>query len=150
MKIKILALAATASLLSLGIAPAMAMEVGTTSTISNTITSGHLSIHSVDDHWDCGTTSSQQFSGDLQLSAGKAKQIGIGGDINGSFFGNGGNLGLGGSLFADKAGYVEISGNFNETSTNEHFTDHNVTTQNFSGQQTTSSQTISSATFTNF
>lgn len=147
MKIKALAVASVVSLMGLAaIAPASAMEVGVTNTISNTVTSGHLSICEVDNHWDAGISQSFQVSGDLQLQAGGGGQKGIGGDIN---FGEG-SFGAGGSLFGDGLGYVQVSGNGNVTYTGEVFADHNMSTTDFSGTQTTSSVTTSSGTFTNF
>ncbi len=147
MKTKVLALAGFISVLALStMAPASAVEVGVTNTISNTVTSGHLSICETDNHWDAGISESFQSSGDIQLEAGAAGQKGLGGNLN--FGGNG--LGLGGSVFGDGLGLVQVSGNGNVTFTGQVFADHNVTTQEFSGQQTTSSVTSSSATFTNF
>jgi hypothetical protein len=147
MNIKVLALAGLASLFALSaIAPASAIEVGVTNTISNTVTSGKLSICEIDNHWDAGIQEVFQVSGDLQLQAGGGGQKGIGGNIN---FGEGG-LGAGGSLFGDGLGYAQVSGNGEVSYTGQVFADHNVTTQEFNGQTTTSSVTTSSATFTNF
>jgi hypothetical protein len=147
MKIKLLAFAGLLSILALGtLAPASAIEVGVTNTTSNTVTSGHLSICQVDNHWDAGIQEVFQTSGDLQLQAGGGGQKGLGGSLN--FGGNG--VGLGGSIFGDGLRYVEVSGNGEVSYTEQVFVDHNVTDQEFSGQQTTSSITTSSATFTNF
>ncbi len=147
MKMKILALAGFVSILAMGaIAPASAMEVGITNTTSNTVTSGHLSVNEVDNHWDCGTQEVLAVSGDVQLQEGGGGQKGIGGSVN--FNGNG--FGAGGSLFGDGLGYAQISGNATISYTRQDFSDHNVTKSDFSGQQTTSSVTTSSATFTNF
>lgn len=146
MKTKALALAGLISLLSLSMAPAMAIEVGVTNTVSNTVTSGHLSICSTDEHWDSGTQRVFNLSGDVQLQLGGGGQEGIGGDIN---FGHD-SLGAGGSLFGDGLGYAQISGNGEVSFTTTNFRDYTRTTQEFSGQQTTSSVTTSSATFTNF
>ncbi len=146
MKIKALALASVVSLLGLSMAPALAVEVGVTNTVSNTVTAGHLSICETDNHWDNGYQNVFQLSGDVQLQVGGGGQKGIGGNIN---WGEGG-FGAGGSLFGDGLGYAQLSGNGEVSYTHQNFADHNVTNQEFNGTQTTSSVTTSSATFTNF
>ena len=147
MTIKALAIAGIVSLLGLAsMAPAMAIEVGVTNTVSNTVTSGHLTICQENSHWDAGIQEVFNVSGDLQLQAGGGGQKGIGGNINW----NEGNFGAGGSLFGDGLGYVQVSGNGEVSYTGQIFMDHSSTMQEFSGQQTTSSVTTSSATFTNF
>ena len=146
MKTKVLALASLIGLLGISMSPAMALEVGVTNTVSNTITSGHLSICETDSHWDAGVQNVFQLSGDVQLQMGGGGQEGIGGNIN---FGHD-NLGAGGSLFGDGLGYAQLSGNGEVSFTRTYFGDHITTVQEFDGQQTTSSVTTSSATFTNF
>lgn len=146
MNTKALALAGFIGLLGLSVSPALALEVGVTNTVSNTVTSGHLTICATDDHWDNGVQRTFNLSGDVQLQLGGGGQEGIGGNVN--FGGNG--LGAGGSLFGDALGYAQISGNGEVSFTTTNFSDHNRDTQEFSGQQTTSSVTTSSATFTNF
>ena len=149
MKMKVLALAGLVSLLSFSaIAPASAMEVGVTNTVSNTVTSGHLSICQIDTHNDSGYSEQWQVSGDLQFQEGGGGQHGIGGNIN--FPENPDGLGLGGAEFGDGQHYGQISGNGEFSYTYQNFSDHNVTSTEFSGQQTTSTVTTSSATFANF
>lgn len=148
MKIKALALASIVSLVGLAsMAPASALEVGVTNTVSNTVTAGHLSICEQNSHWDAGIQHTFNLSGDVQLQIGGGGQKGIGGDISFDRFDN---IGGGGSIFGDGLGYAQISGNGEVSSTTTYFADHNTTTSEFNGTQTTSSVTTSSATFTNF
>jgi hypothetical protein len=147
MKIKALAIASLLSIIGIAsMAPASALEVGVTNTVSNTVTSGHLTICEESSHWDAGIQRVFNISGDVQLQVGGGGQKGIGGDVS---FGND-NFGLGGSIFGDGLGYIQLSGNGEVSATAQVFVDHVTTTQQFSGTQTTSSVTTSSATFTNF
>lgn len=152
MRIKLLALAGLVSLLSFAAAaPASAIEVGVTNSVSNTVTSGRLQICETDNHYDSGYQQVWQVSGDLQFQEGGGGQKGIGGEGNISGFPPfGGSIGLGGAEFGDGLHYGEISGNGEFSYTDQNFSDHNVTNTHFDGQQTTSTVTTSSATFTNF
>lgn len=118
--------------------PALALEVGTTNTVTQTVTSGHLTMSETDNHWDCGYQNTFQVSGDGTL------QAGLGGQLGGQL----GSNSLGG--FFDGDGYIGLTGSGTLSYTHQEFSDHNVTTQNFSGTQTTSSSTLQSATFVNF
>jgi|GEM_PF-5872850 len=151
MKSKLLALAGLVSLLSFAaVAPASAIQVGVTNTVSTSITSGHLSVCETDNHYDSGWTAQLQVSGDLQLQFGGGGQKGIGGEGNISGFPFPNSVGLGGAEFGDGLHYGQISGNGEVSLTVANFSDHNVTNSEFSGQQTTSTTTTSSATFANF
>ncbi len=118
--------------------PALALEVGTTNTVTQTVTTGHLSVSETDNHWDCGYQNTFQVSGDATLQAGLGAQLG--GQLSHSSIGG----------FFDGDGYIGLTGSGTLSFTHQEFSDHNVTTQNFSGTQTTSSSTLQSATFVNF
>lgn len=135
MKSKVIALAAMVSALSLAaVSPALAIEVGTTNTVTQTVTTGHLSVTQVSDHWDCGYQNVFQVSGNIGIQGGLGGQIG---EHHGTSFGDG-------------DGYIALMGAGNVSFTHQEFRDHNTSTQIFTGEQTTSSSTITSATFTNF
>ena len=136
MKARLIACASLAFALALGTAmPAMALQIGTTNTVTQTVTTGHLSLSETDNHWDCGYQNVFQVSGDATL------QAGLGGQIGGL---------TGASNFLDGDGYIGLTGAGTVSYTHSEFSDHNVTTQSFSGTQTTSSSTLSSASFVNF
>ena len=133
---RIIAFVSFVSALTLAAAmPALALQVGTTNTVTQTVTTGHLSIAETDNHWDCGYQNTFQASGDGTL------QLGLGGQIGG--LGNS-------SHFLDGNGYIGLTGAGTVSFTHQDFSDHNVVNQNFSGTQTTSSSTITSASFVNF
>ncbi len=122
--------------------PALALEVGTTNTVTQTITSGRLQINETDNHWDCGYQNTFQVSGDGTL------QAGLGGQVGGQISEN--RNSLSGGIFGDGDGYIGLTGSGTVSYTHQDFSDHNVTKQYFNGTQTTSSSTIQSATFVNF
>lgn len=150
------ALGLTAILAAVSMMPAMAMQVGVTNTVSNTVTSGNLVLNSVDKHTDCGYQDVWAVSGDLQKQIQGSGVVGIGGSFEGSGFNSehpeagGGQLGLGGGLEGNFTGSEQVSLNATISHSHTSFEDDNVTTQTFNGQQTTTSTTTSSATFTNF
>jgi len=114
--------------------PALALEVGTTNTVTQTVTTGHLTMSETDNHWDCGYQNTFQVSGDGTLQAGLGGQLG----------------GLAGNNFLDGNGYIGLTGSGTVSFTHQEFSDKDVTSQYFSGTQTTSSSTLQSATFVNF
>ena len=150
------ALGITAILAAASVMPAMAMQVGVTNTVTNTVTSGNLVMSVVDKHTDCGYQDVWAVSGDLQRQLQGSGVIGLGGSFEGSGFDKehpesaGGQLGLGGGLEGNFTGSEQVSLNATISHSHTSFEDDNVSTQTFNGQQTTVSTTTSSATFTNF
>lgn len=150
------ALGITAILAAASVMPAMAMQVGVTNTVTNTVTSGNLVMNVVDKHTDCGYQDVWAVSGDVSRQIQGSGVVGLGGSFEGSGFNSehpeagGGQLGLGGGLEGNFTGSEQASLNATISHSHTEFTDNNVSTQTFNGQQTTVSTTTSSATFTNF